>query len=118
MFSRANYLTDLFTLPTLKQLRVLKAYHGSQVHRLDVLAANPTFAHLTHLFLHPHALAWHDNRTEDETAGFRKRGRLPSASGRRGAGPLAPSAAPDAPATSLSAAWATTAAGPSSSAAS
>jgi uncharacterized protein (TIGR02996 family) len=72
LFARFNGLTHLFTLPTVKRLRVLKAYHNSQVCRLDVLAANPAFRHLTHLLLHPHALAWHDNRAEDEHAGFRK----------------------------------------------
>jgi uncharacterized protein (TIGR02996 family) len=72
VFSSAAYLNDLFTLPTLKHLRVLKAYHAAQVHRLDLLAANPTFAHLTHLLLHPHSLTWHDNQQEDEKAGFLK----------------------------------------------
>jgi uncharacterized protein (TIGR02996 family) len=72
LFAQTNALTDLFTLPTVKNLRVLKAYHNSQVHRLDVLAANPAFRNLTHLLLHPHALAWHDNGTEDERAGFRE----------------------------------------------
>jgi uncharacterized protein (TIGR02996 family) len=72
LFARFNGLTHLFTLPSVKNLRVLKAYHNSQVHRLDVLAANPAFRRLTHLLLHPHALAWHDNRAEDERAGFRK----------------------------------------------
>jgi uncharacterized protein (TIGR02996 family) len=72
IFANSYNLTDIFTLPTLKHLRILKAYHRSQVHRLDVLAANPAFRNLTHLLLHPHALAWHDNRTEDQAAGFRR----------------------------------------------
>src|SRR5262249_53537151 len=62
----------LFTLPTLRNLRVLRLYHNAQVHRLELLAANPAFRHLTHLLLHPHALAWHRNRKEDESAGFRR----------------------------------------------
>ena len=63
-------LTDLFTLPTLRHLRVLKVYHASQLHRLDVLAANPAFAHLTHLLLHPHHFEW--LRDEDRAAGFQE----------------------------------------------
>jgi len=72
VYSRSNCLNHLFTLQTLRELRVLRLYHNSQVHRLDLLAANPAFRHLTHLLLHPHALAWHDNREEDEHAGFRR----------------------------------------------
>lgn len=72
VYARANCLGHLFTLQTLRNLRVLRLYHSSQVHRLDLLAANAAFRHLTHLLLHPHALAWHDNRDEDERAGFRK----------------------------------------------
>src|SRR5262249_33685171 len=38
----------------------------------------PAYRNLTHLLLHPHALAWHDNRQEDEAVGFRReQGYLP-----------------------------------------
>jgi uncharacterized protein (TIGR02996 family) len=54
----------LFALPDLRHLRVLRLYHlgvgGTWRDRdryeypLDVLAANPAFANLTHLLFHPH----------------------------------------------------------------
>lgn len=66
---RNAYLTDLFALPTLTNLRVLKAYHVARVHRLDVLAGNPAFRNLTHLLLHPKALDC-DDFDDDEAAGF------------------------------------------------
>jgi uncharacterized protein (TIGR02996 family) len=53
--------TDLFALQNLTNLRVLRLYHlgGFDYQRryeyaLDVLAANPAFANLTHLLFHPH----------------------------------------------------------------
>jgi uncharacterized protein (TIGR02996 family) len=53
---------DLFALRNLTNLRVLRLYHlgGYTYNRpryeyaLDVLAANPAFANLTHLLFHPH----------------------------------------------------------------
>jgi uncharacterized protein (TIGR02996 family) len=66
---RNPYLTDLFALPTLTNLRVLKAYHLPRVYRLDVLAANPAFRDLTHLMLHPHGLDV-DGFEDDEAGGF------------------------------------------------
>lgn len=75
LFAKSYHLTDILTLPTLKNLRILKAYHTTRVIRLDMLAANPAFAHLTHLMLHPHHLAWgydHPTQEEDEAAGFRE----------------------------------------------
>jgi uncharacterized protein (TIGR02996 family) len=52
---------DLFALSDLTNLRVLRMYHlgGFDYNRqyeyaLDVLAANPAFANLTHLLFHPH----------------------------------------------------------------
>jgi uncharacterized protein (TIGR02996 family) len=78
VFAKAYNLTDLFTLPTLRRLRVLKVHHASQLHRLDVLAANPAFAHLTHLLLHPHHMEWLQD--EERAAGFREEeGYLPLA---------------------------------------
>jgi uncharacterized protein (TIGR02996 family) len=71
VFARGYSLAEVFALP-LKDLRVLQVHHNSQVYRLDVLANNPAMRQLTHLLCHPHALAWHDNREEDEAAGFRK----------------------------------------------
>jgi hypothetical protein len=59
VFVKHHKFTDLLTLPTLKHLRVLQIYNASGVHRLDVLAANPAFRHLTHLLLHPHHIEWH-----------------------------------------------------------
>jgi uncharacterized protein (TIGR02996 family) len=70
LFARGYDLSALFTLPTLKNLRVLQVNHCTGVYRLDLLANNPAFHHLTHLLCHPHALAWHDNRQQDEAAGF------------------------------------------------
>ena len=72
LFATGYDLTDVFALPTLKNLRVLQVYHCSRVYRLDVLANNPALHHLTHLLCHPHALAWHDNRRQDEADGFRR----------------------------------------------
>jgi uncharacterized protein (TIGR02996 family) len=52
---------DLFALPNLTHLRVLRVYHlgGYPYDRryeyaLDVLAANPALGNLTHLLFHPH----------------------------------------------------------------
>ncbi len=45
---------DLFRLPSLGNLRVLKLYHIDVPYRLSALAANPAFGRLTHLLLHPH----------------------------------------------------------------
>jgi uncharacterized protein (TIGR02996 family) len=52
---------NLFGLPNLTRLRVLRMYHLGGWDRgrryeyaLDVLAANPAFANLTHLLFHPH----------------------------------------------------------------
>jgi uncharacterized protein (TIGR02996 family) len=72
LFARGYSLVEVFALPMLKHLRVLQVYHCSQVYCLDVLANNPAMHHLTHLLCHPHALAWHDNREDDEAAGFRE----------------------------------------------
>jgi uncharacterized protein (TIGR02996 family) len=51
----------LFALPNLTNLRVLRAYHQGGYGRdsryeypLDILAANPALANLTHLIFHPH----------------------------------------------------------------
>jgi uncharacterized protein (TIGR02996 family) len=77
IFAESNDLADLFTLPTLRRLRVLKAHHANGVHRLDVLAANPAFGHLTHLLLHPHALEW--NPVDEKTGFRREEGYLPLA---------------------------------------
>jgi uncharacterized protein (TIGR02996 family) len=70
VYAKDYSLTDLWTLPTLRRLRVMKLYHASQLHRLDVLAANPAFEHLTHLLLHPHHFEWLSD--EDRAAGFRE----------------------------------------------
>jgi uncharacterized protein (TIGR02996 family) len=78
VFAKSYELTDLFTLPTLRRLRILKVHHASELHRLDVLAANPAFAHLTHLHLHPHHMEWLSD--EDRAAGFHdEEGYLPLA---------------------------------------
>lgn len=47
----------LFKLKTLPNLRILQVYH---LHRcpLDILAANPAFAKLTHLLIFPHGLEY------------------------------------------------------------
>jgi uncharacterized protein (TIGR02996 family) len=44
----------LFALGSLSRLRILQLCH-SYDYPLEVLAANPAFANLTHLLLHPHA---------------------------------------------------------------
>jgi uncharacterized protein (TIGR02996 family) len=44
----------LFALSNLTTLRVLRAYHIEE-HPLEILAANPAFANLTHLQFHPHS---------------------------------------------------------------
>jgi uncharacterized protein (TIGR02996 family) len=54
----------LFALPNLTRLRVLRVYHFGDARKygngdryeypLDVLAANPALANLTHLLFHPH----------------------------------------------------------------
>jgi uncharacterized protein (TIGR02996 family) len=72
LFANSYGLTEVLELPVLKELCLLQIHHCSRVYRLDVLANNPAMHHLTHLLCHPHALAWHDNRQEDEAAGFRK----------------------------------------------
>jgi uncharacterized protein (TIGR02996 family) len=70
VFAYCPNLNHLFTLQTLRHLRILRLYHSAQVHRLDLLAGNAAFRDLTHLLLHPHALSWGDNRDEDERQGF------------------------------------------------
>jgi uncharacterized protein (TIGR02996 family) len=47
--------TDLFRLPNWRHLRVLQIYHSDDQYRLADLAANPAFANLEELLLHPHA---------------------------------------------------------------
>jgi uncharacterized protein (TIGR02996 family) len=54
-------LDAVFALSNLTHLRVLRAYHVGErrrqhqyVYQLDVLAANPALANLTHLLFHPH----------------------------------------------------------------
>src|SRR5262249_58317666 len=47
LFANWFDLAELFALP-LPHLRVLQVYHGNEVHRLQVLAANPTLGNLTH----------------------------------------------------------------------
>ncbi len=63
----------LFALPNLTCLRVLRMYHlgnrrsglGQYEYPLNILAANPAFANLTHLKFHPHwAEESDDNGTE------------------------------------------------------
>ncbi len=57
-----DYSLDVYAMPNLTRLRVLRVYHvgsrGWEDHRyeypLDVLAANSAFANLTHLQFHPH----------------------------------------------------------------
>jgi uncharacterized protein (TIGR02996 family) len=71
LFVGAFDLTELFGLRTLADLRLLQVYHVNQVHRLDILAKNSVFENLTHLYLHPHCLAWHRNAEIDE--GFLER---------------------------------------------
>jgi hypothetical protein len=56
---------NLFALPNHTHLRVLRMYHldgrhERYEHALDVLAANPAFASLTHLLIHPHRSEWND----------------------------------------------------------
>jgi uncharacterized protein (TIGR02996 family) len=72
-------LNAVFASPTLSHLRILKVYHRGQVHRLQLLAENPTAGNLTHLQLHPHnANAWHWNSHIDDPAGYRaEEGYLP-----------------------------------------
>jgi uncharacterized protein (TIGR02996 family) len=49
--------TQLFSLPTLGNLRILQVYHLEDRHPLHVLADNPVLGNLTHLLLHPHGYA-------------------------------------------------------------
>lgn len=63
---------SLFALPNLAHLRTLRMYHlggrdyGRQYeYALDVLAANPAFANLTHLLLHPHCAELGDEDDRD-----------------------------------------------------
>jgi uncharacterized protein (TIGR02996 family) len=80
IFADEYSMIDLLAAPTLTRLRTLQIHHRSAVYRLDILANNPAFHHLTHLLLHPHCLAWHRNGEEDEAAGFRsEEGYLPLA---------------------------------------
>lgn len=73
---RANCLTHLFAMQSLRRLRSLRLHHNEQVHRLDVLACNPAFANLERLCLHPHAL--NDFGEDDRREGFdREEGYLP-----------------------------------------
>ena len=61
LLSNSCNLRTFFSSPDLTRLRVLRAYHlgrrrGEEGYEypLDVLAANPAFANLTHLQFHPH----------------------------------------------------------------
>jgi uncharacterized protein (TIGR02996 family) len=45
---------ELYSLPNLHHLRVLRLYHG-HAYRLDLLAENSSVRRLTHLLTHPHA---------------------------------------------------------------
>ena len=62
LLSNSIRLRTVFESANLKSLRVLRAYHigeergpdGYHDYPLDVLAANPGFANLTHLQFHPH----------------------------------------------------------------
>lgn len=78
IFADGYRIADVLGSPTLKHLRILQMHHASAVVRLDILANNPACQHLTHLLIHPHAMAWYRNQEEDEAAGFRKeQGYLP-----------------------------------------
>jgi uncharacterized protein (TIGR02996 family) len=62
LFSNSVDLRAVFASDNLKRLRVFRAYHIGEWRKperyydypLDVLAANPAFANLTHLQFHPH----------------------------------------------------------------
>src|SRR5205085_548372 len=62
LYCKSYESEKLFGLPSLTHLRELRVYHlggrdGNQTryaYALDVLAANPALANLTHLMFHPH----------------------------------------------------------------
>jgi uncharacterized protein (TIGR02996 family) len=51
--ARGVALRELFALPNLGNLRALQVYHVEEPYPLAVLAANPAFARLEKLWLHP-----------------------------------------------------------------
>jgi uncharacterized protein (TIGR02996 family) len=53
-------VNKLFALRALDNLRLLKVYHISTLHRLEVLAANPSLGKLTHLLFQPPSLNFQD----------------------------------------------------------
>jgi uncharacterized protein (TIGR02996 family) len=61
LYCKSYESAKLFQLPNLTHLRELRVYHlggrgrrGRYEYALDVLAANPALANLTHLLFHPH----------------------------------------------------------------
>jgi uncharacterized protein (TIGR02996 family) len=70
LFAKHYSTGELFALPTLGNLRILQVHHAVQVYRLQALAENPVLGNLTHLLLHPHHIAWWENREADEADGF------------------------------------------------
>jgi uncharacterized protein (TIGR02996 family) len=54
LLTRGVDLAQLFALPNLRHLRVLRVYHMNRRHPLEELAANPALHNLTHLLFHPH----------------------------------------------------------------
>jgi uncharacterized protein (TIGR02996 family) len=72
LFACEAGLAELFALKSLHHLRILQIYHNYEVHRLDILAKNPSLRGLTHLLIHPHCICWHRNGQVDEAAGYRE----------------------------------------------
>lgn len=65
VYQPADGMEDLgriFALPTLRNLRVLRYYHGI-VYPLQALASNPALGRLTHLMCYPHSGTGYNTQT-------------------------------------------------------